>query len=109
MREERKQLAIGAYRTTLEGGQSEREEKKDAMEEIKDVEKEKENMMEQGRREWESYDYYAPCCFTWLLFPIAWRVQGSDLGCQKVDISICLSFPASFSPNQTSHTLLLST
>lgn len=31
----------------------------------------KENRMEQVRREQESYDCYAPCCFAWLLFPIA--------------------------------------
>lgn len=47
----------------------------------------------------------APCCFAWLLFPLAWSVQGSDLGCQpkgghqnSFECSSLLS-----SPNQTPH------
>lgn len=59
---------------------------------------------------WGSYDYYAPCCFAWLLFPIAWSDQGSDLGCQpKGGYQHSFESSCLLPSNQTSHTLLLST
>lgn len=78
---ETKSSSLDAHRTTLErvqwenrssgeeekerkgdkgcGRGEERREKSETDERMK-----RENGIEQGRRERESYDYYAPCCFT---------------------------------------------